>query len=301
MLGAAAIIGCSAPDTGVRAASATQADLNITAECFMERELLDVATDAFLAQTGAPATSQSALVDHKLLRQTVSGVDIHNGEVVRVAAQVCRKPLQPDAQTSARCATALMRLTAAAAMFERQKGFPPASSIELGAAGFNLDAQLYEWNGGNVTPVAGETCPAGSIHQPDAATLCRAEYKIMETSIEAYQAMNGGWPTTEADLVTAGLLRTEIVNFDFVVTSDLYQVVAVGDRCADFDPSNGAGRAVNCEVDRKTVETAVEAFTSNTGSPPVTQDDLVPDYLRQTSRGFEVSNGAVTPVAGICS
>jgi hypothetical protein len=149
--------------------------------------------------------------------------------------------------------------------------------------------------------VAGETCPAGSIHQTDAAALCRAEYKTMATGVEAYRAMKGGWPTTEADLVTAGLLWTEVVNFDFVVTGDQYQIVAVGDRCADFDPSNPAGRAVNCDVDRKAVETAVEAVTANTGSPPVTQDDLVPDYLRQTSRGFEVSNGTISPVAGVCS
>jgi hypothetical protein len=130
-----------------------------------------------------------------------------------------------------------MRLVVAASMFEQQKGFPPATSIELRAAGFDLDGQLYEWNGGDVAPVAGQDCPAGSIHETDTAQLCRTEYKTLATAAEAYFAVNGQVPATEADLVAAQLLHSEIADFDLVVTGDQYDIVSVGDRCADFDPA----------------------------------------------------------------
>jgi hypothetical protein len=58
---------------------------------------------------------------------------------------------------------------------------------------------------------------------------------------------------------------------------------------------------VNCDVDRKVIETAIEAYTAGDGFAPKTQDDLVPDYLRATSRGFEVVDGQVVAVAGVCA
>jgi hypothetical protein len=267
----------------------------------MERVLLDVAMQAFATQTGAPATRQSELMDHQLLRNVVSGVDIVDGKVVEVAGQSCRPALRKEQGMSANCASALIRLGVAASMFEQQKGFPPATSIEIGAAGFDVDGQLYEWNGGDVTPVAGEDCPAGSIHETDTAQLCRAEYKTLATATEAYAATTGGLPASEADLVTAELLRSEIVNFDLVVSGDQYEIVAVGDRCADFDPAGEQDRAVNCDVDRKVIETAIEAYIANTGVAPQSQADLVPVYLRVTSLGFDVVDGQVMAVPGVCA
>ena len=76
--------------------------------------------------------------------------------------------------------------------------------------------------------------------EPAAMTIsgvCRPEYLTLATAIEAYVASTGFMPESEGDLVTAGLLREDVEDFDALIADSNYEIVPAGDRCATFDPS----------------------------------------------------------------
>ena len=61
--------------------------------------------------------------------------------------------------------------------------------------------------------------------------VCGVERQTLETAIDAYEALTGDIPTSEADLVDRGLLASESTHHDVVLSGGSYQVVAVGE-CA---------------------------------------------------------------------
>jgi hypothetical protein len=150
-----------------------------------------------------------------------------------------------------------------------------------------------------------------SAHRVSLVTddVCPTEYKTLVTAVEAYLAMTGGeLPASEGDLVVAGLLREDVRDFDILIADGMQEVVASGDRCAGFDPASVTAVPVtepapdqpNCAVQRKLLQIASEAYSAAHGTPPVTQADLVPYYLRVALNGFDLVGSQIVPVPGVC-
>lgn len=140
------------------------------------------------------------------------------------------------------------------------------------------------------------------------ANECSPEYRTLLTATEAYVAMTGELPGSEGDLVTSEMLREEIPDFDLVIADDDYEVIVSGRRCAAFDPNapvvepepEPVSAVTNCDVDRRTIETAWEAYNADHGTPPVTEADLVPLYMRVAPLGFDLVGTEIIPVLGVC-
>lgn len=60
------------------------------------------------------------------------------------------------------------------------------------------------------------------------------------------------------------------------------------------------GEAVDCATEQSTLEFVVEAYTAATGLVPASEAEMIPDYLRRDLPGYDVVDGAVVPVVGIC-
>ena len=68
-----------------------------------------------------------------------------------------------------------------------------------------------------------------------AAVQCPIEYKTLVTATEAYWASAGVPPSSEGELISAGLLREEVGGFDLLIGNDDYELIAVDD-CKGFEP-----------------------------------------------------------------
>jgi hypothetical protein len=69
-----------------------------------------------------------------------------------------------------------------------------------------------------------------------AAVQCPIEYKTLTVATEAYWASTGGPPSSEGELISAGMLRDEVGGFDLLIGDDDYELIAVDD-CKGFQPS----------------------------------------------------------------
>lgn len=163
--------------------------------------------------------------------------------------------------------------------------------------------------------VAGCGADGSSVHSRSAANLVRAssgecstDYKTLATAMEAFVAMTGEMPGSEGDLVSANLLYRESGAFDLMIGQDDYEIVSVGDRCDGFDPGTAPdGQATktsvglpDCDVQRRTIEVAWEAYNADKGVAPVSESDLVPGYMLVDSVGFDLVAGEIVPVPGMC-
>jgi len=119
----------------------------------------------------------------------------------------------------------------------------------------------------------------------DYSKACQIEDRTLATATDAYTAMNGAAPASQADLVPDYLLEE---SENWVMTADATFEPAVGGRCEGSDsisqsaPSIGqaAVDSVNdtssatCAVDKRLVETAVETHFAIKGFDAVTIDEL---------------------------
>ena len=69
-----------------------------------------------------------------------------------------------------------------------------------------------------------------------AAVQCPIEYKTLAVATEAYWASTGGPPSSEGELISAGILRDEVGGFDLLIGDENYELIAVDD-CKGFVPS----------------------------------------------------------------
>jgi hypothetical protein len=69
-----------------------------------------------------------------------------------------------------------------------------------------------------------------------AAVQCPIEYKTLATATEAYWASTGGPPSSEGELISAGMLREQVGGFDLLIGDEDYELIAVDD-CTGFVPS----------------------------------------------------------------
>lgn len=163
--------------------------------------------------------------------------------------------------------------------------------------------------------VAGCGADGSSVHTQGAANLvrpvgdeCHTDYTTLATAMEAFVAMTGTLPGSESDLVSANLLRRESEGFDLMLGQDDYEIVPAGDLCAGFDPATVAERSAtarsvgmpDCAAQRRTIDVAWEAYHADKGVAPVSESDLVPDYMLVDSVGFDLVAGAIVPVPGMC-
>lgn len=82
----------------------------------------------------------------------------------------------------------------------------------------------------DVTAAPGETAADVGIIEQGYAQACDADRKTLELASEAFYAMNGSYPSAEADLVAAGLLRSESEGMDLAGDGSI--VPAPGSHCA---------------------------------------------------------------------
>jgi hypothetical protein len=83
---------------------------------------------------------------------------------------------------------------------------------------------------GRPRPVPGGPCEGVDLSTPPpTASDCEAQRRTLEVAVEAFLAQTGALPTTEADLVTSGMLRDEIEPFDLTVDGTV--VAAPGGTC----------------------------------------------------------------------
>lgn len=61
-----------------------------------------------------------------------------------------------------------------------------------------------------------ELTRADTVDAPSAARNCAVDEKVLEVAVETYIANAGVAPATEAELVTEGLLRSEIEGYDLL-------------------------------------------------------------------------------------
>jgi hypothetical protein len=69
-----------------------------------------------------------------------------------------------------------------------------------------------------------------------AAVQCPIEYKTLAVATEAFWAANGGPPSSEGELISAGMLREEVGGFDLLIGDDAYELIPVDD-CKGFVPT----------------------------------------------------------------
>ena len=149
---------------------------------------------------------------------------------------------------------------------------------------------------------------SSSAEAARAADDCLPEYRALQVATEAFVAMTGQFPGSQRDLVSADMMREEVADFDLVIGDNDYMVVSVGSRCAKFDPdatsaAPGPTAAVglpDCDVERRTIETAWEAYNAQNGVPPLSEADLVPNYMFVDSVGFDLVGSTIVPVPGLC-
>jgi hypothetical protein len=69
-----------------------------------------------------------------------------------------------------------------------------------------------------------------------AAQQCPIEYRTLATATEAYWASNGVPPSSEGELISAGMLREEVGGFDLLIGDEDFELIAVDD-CKGFVPT----------------------------------------------------------------
>jgi len=162
--------------------------------------------------------------------------------------------------------------------------------------------------------VAGCGTDGTSVHSQSAANLvrsapadCQMNYKALAMATDAFVALTGGLPGSESDLVTANLMLSESDDFDLMLGRNEYRIVPIGQRCEGFDPESAGGQTTqtsvglpDCNVQRRTIEVAMQAYDADKGVAPVSESDLVPDYMLVDSVGFDLVSGAIVPVPGMC-
>jgi hypothetical protein len=71
-------------------------------------------------------------------------------------------------------------------------------------------------------------------------------------------------------------------------------VTAVGDGLAGIDDAGG----IACDAERQALQTALEAKQLLDGDAAVTEEALVPDFLREPSERWDIVDGQIVPAPG---
>lgn len=79
----------------------------------------------------------------------------------------------------------------------------------------------------------------GGITDKGKESACKSDYNALATAVETFNAQNGTYPTTEAQLVSGGFLRTTSTNYTIVGTAGNVDAdsTVVGNPCT-YDPDS---------------------------------------------------------------
>ena len=230
--------GCGAssaarPSTDAVAASA--AGFSSEDQCSLERVVLELAVAAHTFETGASTGSEAELIEARWIDRDLEGVAVIDGLVVPVADERCSEPPAAVAQLTPECFGAVFRLVTAAEAYQLHTGAAPSVLADLTGAGLVVDGALYDFKNTVIVPTEIGGCPPIETQSSVNQGLCLSERKTLEVASEAFLAQFGTLPNDESELVSAGLMRSEIENYDLVTSNGVIEIVAVSDQCAPFE------------------------------------------------------------------
>ena len=116
---------------------------------------------------------------------------------------------------------------------------------------------------------------------------CARQLAVVFAGASQYTAVEGVEPDTMADVEAAGYFAEPVTMWEVV---DETIRPTPESECLDFVADAAAEQAANsCEVERRTMEVAIEAFLAATGELPATEADLVTsEMLRAESDTFDL-------------
>lgn len=190
----------------------------------------------------------------------------------------------------------------------------PVLLLLLAATGCSDSSDSSDSSTTTVTSLA--TDPADDTAEEGTSASCTADYRVMEGAVETYIALGGVAPITEEQLVEAGVLPpgyAAMDTFDLMTDGSATVVVATpGGACDGVDlslavddtmasPETTPGES-SCEVDRKVMEVALEAYVATGGTLPATEADLVAaGFLRVESDDYDYDGELVVAVSDRCA
>lgn len=277
LLAATALVACGDDDGGGGAIEENVVRPGITAmeqasglACGTDGDTVRTAVESYTMLEGAPPADEAALVEKGYLREESALYDVVDGEIVAAvpdcgAANTITAPAtdvgeivtstepamsaeellatlteEQIAEVGGReCATELATIAAAGMRFSSERGVDPESIGELLETGFlEQQPELWALEGDDLQPAVGSPCVIPESDR-DPVDACEADGKTLQVAIEAYHAQYGAdADPTEADLVTAEMLRMESDRFDIV---DGTVVAIAGGPCEGMEipPSDG--------------------------------------------------------------
>jgi len=213
--------------------------------------------------------------DRRLLEVAIEAYLVQNGEVPRTMDDLIGDYLREPVDTYA--------LTPGGEL-ERQTGVPcrtgNVTSDEPATIGTVEDA-LASLGGDQFVSAAG-------------GIECATEIAVVVLAAQAYAEVNGTEPAQLADL--DDFLERPIKRWVWQPESEIV-VPAPGSGCIDtFSEDDGPTR---CEIERKTLEVASEAYRAQHDRYPRSQVDLlVGEMILELTPDFTVTDGIVEPVPG---
>ncbi|HEX4982956.1 MAG TPA: hypothetical protein VFV63_14715 [Ilumatobacteraceae bacterium] len=211
--------------------------------CDADLESMLLAVEAYtMLEAESPAVESDLVPD--FLRSESQLYDLVDGQIVPVVGSGC--PIVPadatgtSAETAASddpvrvsdCSARFKTLQVAIEAYYAMNGMStvPTEQALVDAVlvrglddAFDVDAngQVVAVPGGRCDGVelpdaTGTTLPTGPVILPDELRECEQERALLEVAMEAYFAVNGSAAASEADLVSADLLRSELGGYDIV-------------------------------------------------------------------------------------
>ena len=212
------------------------------------------------------------------------------------------------------CAREMAHIAIAGQRYQERVGADAATLADLT---LDLDVDLVLWTLdeelGQLVPGPGSPCNdfVGAQEQESAAQTCMINQKTLETAVEATYAQTGALPLDQQQLVDDGMIRELTDGFQVV---DGMVLLVAGSECeelleerdAQLDAETAAAiiDPADCDVRRRTLEVAVEAFYAEFGEVPATEAALVEtEMLRAEFADFDLTADATVVAApdSVCS
>ena len=239
----------AAPATVPSGTTERAATVPVDEPCDHDRRLLEVAIEAYFAQTGEEPTAMNDLVDY--LREPVDSYSLTpGGELERRTGVPCRTKSVTSDEPAAietlddaltflggdqfvaevggiECANEIAVIVLAAQAYTEVNGTEPAELADLD--GF-LESTITRWvwqpESETVVPAPGSGCVdrfSEDFSEDDGPTRCEIGRKTLEVASEAYRAQHDTYPRSQVDLVVGALIRE--VSPDFTVNDGIVEAV----------------------------------------------------------------------------
>ena len=242
-LGVLAACGSNSPREVVVEPGITAIGESNTLACNLDLANLLQAIDSYRTLNIDPPLAESDLVPN-WLRSESQLYDLTDGQIVPAAGSECPPitgaatgtptdtPANEDPARVSRCTARFKTLLVAIEAYYAMNGTStvPTEQALVDAGLVTGPDDSYDVDpGGQVVAAPGSLCggvellddlittpPTGSVTLPDNLRECEAERAVLQVAMDAYFATNGSTAASEADLVSADLLRQEFGGYDIV-------------------------------------------------------------------------------------